>query len=148
MPANLENSNFTHWKTVETQQYPQDWKRSVFISIPKKSNAKECSNYHIIALISHASKVILKVLQVSLQQYGNHEIPDVHSGFTKSRGTIDRIANICWIIKRERKFQEKKNKTKNICFIGNAKVTLTVWITTICAKFLMIWECHTTLPAS
>ena len=117
MPANLENSNFPHWKTVETQQYPQDWKRSVFISIPKKSNAKECSNYHITALISHASKVILKVLQVSLQQYVNHELPDVHSGFRKSRGTRDQIANIRWIIKKERKFQKNKQTNKHLLLL-------------------------------
>ena len=75
MPANLENSNFTHWKTVETQQYPQDWKRSVFISIPNKGNAKECSNYHTIALISHASKITSKIVQARLQQYVNPELP-------------------------------------------------------------------------
>ena len=79
------------WKT---QQWPQDWKRSVFILIPKKDNAKECSNYHTIALISHASKVMLKILQARLQQYMNHEIPDVQAGFRKGRGTRDQIANI------------------------------------------------------
>ena len=80
------------WKT---QQWPQDWNRSVFIPIPKKSNAKECSNYHTVALISHASKVMLKILQARLQQYVNHEIPDVQAGFRKGRGTRDQIANIC-----------------------------------------------------
>ena len=85
------------WKT---QQWPQDWKRSVFIPIPKKGNAKECSNYHTIALISHASKVMLKILQARLQQYMNHELPDVQAGFKKGRGTRDQIANICWIIKK------------------------------------------------
>ena len=79
------------WKT---QQWPQDWKRSVFIPIPKKGNAKECSNYHTIALISHASKVMLKILQARLQQYVNHELPDVQAGFRISRGTSDKIANI------------------------------------------------------
>ena len=79
------------WKT---QQWPQDWKRSVFISIPKKGNAKECSNYHTTALISHASKVMLKILQARLQQYVNHELPDVQTGFRKGRGTRDQIANI------------------------------------------------------
>jgi len=79
------------WKT---KQWPQDWKRSVFIPIPKKGNAKECSNYHTIALISHASKVMLKVLQASLQQYVNRELPDVQAGFRKGRGTRDPIANI------------------------------------------------------
>ena len=83
-----------------TQQWPQDWKRSVFIPIPKKDNAKECSNYHIIALISHANKVKLKILQARLQQYVNHELPDVQAGFRKGRGTRDQIANICWIIEK------------------------------------------------
>ena len=95
------------WKM---QQWPQDWKRSVFIPIPKKGNAKECSKYRTIALISHASKVMLKILQASLQQYMNHELPDVQSGFRKGRGTRDQIANIRWIIKTEREFQ------KNIYF--------------------------------
>ena len=102
------------WKT---QQWPPDWKRSVLFSIPKKGNAKERSNYHTIALISHSSKVILKILQVRLQQYVNRELPDVHAGFKKGRGTRDQIANICWIIKKAREFQ------KNIyfCFIDYAK---------------------------
>ena len=82
----------------KTQQWPQDWKRLVFIVIPKKGNIKECSNYHTIALISHASKLILKILQDSLQQYVNHKLPDVQAGFRKGRGTRDQIANICWII--------------------------------------------------
>ena len=94
------------WKT---QQWPQDWKRSVFIPIPKKGNAKECSNYCTIPLISHTSKVMLKILQARLQQYMNSELPDVQTGFGKGRGTRDQIANICWIIKKEREFQ-KKNK--------------------------------------
>ena len=80
------------WKT---QQWPQDWKRSVFIPVPKKVNAKECSNYHIIVLISYASKVMLKILQARLQQYMNCELPDVQAGFRKGRGTRDQIANIC-----------------------------------------------------
>ena len=102
------------WKT---QQWPQDWKRSVFIPISKKGNAKECSNYHTIALISHTSKVMLKILQARLQQYLNQELADVQTGFRKSRGTIGQIANICWIIEKAREFQ------KNIyfCFIGYAK---------------------------
>ena len=83
----------------ETQQWPQDWKRSVFIPIPRKGNAKECSNYHTIALISHASKVIFKILQARLQHC---EIPDVQAGFRKGRGTRDQIANIRWIIKKAR----------------------------------------------
>ena len=92
------------WKT---QQWPQDWKRSVFIPIPKKGNAKECSNYRPIALISHASKVMLKILQARLQQYVNHELPDVQAGFRKGKGTRDQIANICWIIEK----QESSRKT-------------------------------------
>ena len=92
------------WKT---QQWPQDWKRSVFIPIPKKDNAKECSNYRTIALISHASKVMLKILQARLQQYVNCEIPHVQAGFIKGRGTRDQIANIRWIIKKAREL--KKN---------------------------------------
>ena len=100
------------WKT---QQWPQDWKRSVFIPIPKKGNAKECSNYHTTVLISHASKVMLKILQVRLQQYVNRELPDVPGGFRKGRGTRDQIANIHWIIEKAREFQ------KNICFIDYAK---------------------------
>ena len=102
------------WKT---QQWPQDWKRSVFISIPKKGNVKECSNYHTIALISHASKVMLKILQAMLQRYVNCEIPVFQAGFRKGRGNRDQIANICWIINKAREFQE------NIyfCFIDYAK---------------------------
>ena len=91
------------WKT---QQWPQDWKRSVFITIPKKGNAKECSNYHTITLFSHASKVILNILQARLQQYMNRELPDVQAGFRKGRGTRDQIANIRWIIEKAREFQK------------------------------------------
>ena len=100
------------WKT---QQWPQDWKRLVFISIPKKSNAKECSNYHIIALISHTSKVMFKIIKARLQQNVNHELPDVQAGFRKGRITRDQIANICWIIEKAREF------LKNIyfCFIDH-----------------------------
>ena len=87
------------WKM---QQWPQDWKRSVFIPIPKKGNAKECSNYSTVALISHASKVMLKILQARLQQYVNHELPDVQAGLRKGRETRDQIANISWIIKKAR----------------------------------------------
>ena len=92
------------WKT---QQWPQNWKRSVFIPIPKKGNAKGCSNYRTIALISHASKVILKILPVRLQQYVNHELRDVQAGFRKGRGTRDQIANIHWIMEKAREFQKK-----------------------------------------
>ena len=100
-----------------TQQWPQEWKRSVFIPIPKKGDAKECSNYQTIALISHATKVMLKILQVRLQQYVNHELSDVQAGFRKGRGTRDQIANIRWIIEKARAFQ------KNIyfCFIDYSK---------------------------
>ena len=87
------------WKT---QQWPQDWKKSVFITIPKKGNAKECSNYHTTALISHTCKVMLKILQARLQQYVKCELPDVQAGFRKGRGTRDQIANICWMIKKAR----------------------------------------------
>ena len=90
------------WKT---QQWPQDWKRSVFIPVPKKGNAKECSNYRTIALFSHASKVMLKILQARLQQYRNHELPDVQDGFRKDRETRDQIASICWITEKAREFQ-------------------------------------------
>ena len=89
------------WKT---QQWSQDWKRTVFIPMTKKGNAKECSNYCTIALIPHASKVMIKILQARLQQCMNHELPDVQAGFRKGRGTKDQIANICWIIKKPREF--------------------------------------------
>ena len=103
------------WKT---QQWPQDWKRSVFIPVPKKDKAKECSNYHTTALIPHANKVMLKILQSRLQHYMNRELPDVQAGFRKGRGTRGQIANICWII------EKSKRILKNIyfCFIDYAKV--------------------------
>ena len=91
------------WKT---QQWPQDWKKSVFIPISKKANVKECSNYHTIALVSHASKLMLKILQARLQQYVNQEIPYVQTGFRKGRGTRAQTANIHWIIKKAREFQK------------------------------------------
>ena len=123
--------------------WPRDWKRSVFIPIPKKGNAKECSNYRTIVLISHVSKVVLKILQARFQQYVNHEIPDVQAGFRKSRGIRDQIANIPWIIEKAREFQ------KNIyfCFIDYTEA-LTVWITTNSEKFLERWKYQTTYPAS
>ena len=102
------------WKT---QQWPQDWKRSVFIPIPKNGNAKKCSNYRTIALISHTSKVVLKILQARLPQYVNHELPDIQAGFRNSRGTKDQIANIHCIIKKARQFQ----KNIYLCFIDYAK---------------------------
>ena len=114
-PVKVMHSIFQQiWKT---QQWPQDWKRSVFIPIPKKGNAKDCSNYRIIALILHASKVMLKILQARLQQYMNRELLDIQVGFRKGRETRDQIANICWIIEKVREFQ------KNIyfCSIDYAK---------------------------
>ena len=97
------------WKT---QQWPWAWKRSVFIPIPRKDNAKECSNYYTIVLISHTSKIILKILQARLQQYVNHELPDVQAGFRKGSETRDQIANIHWIMEKAREFQ----KNIYICF--------------------------------
>ena len=115
------------WKT---QQWPQDWKRSVFIPIPKKGNAKEFSNYRTIALISHASKIMLKILQARLQQYMNHKPLDVEAGFRKGRRTRDQLANICWIIKK----QESSRKTSISALLTMPK-PLTVWITINCGKF-------------
>ena len=116
------------WKT---QWWPQDWKRYIFIPMSKKGNAKECSNYHTIALISHASKVMLKILQAMLQQYVSHELPDVQASFRKGRGTRDQIANICWIIQKAREFQKKTS----ISALLTIPKPLTVWITTNCGKF-------------
>ena len=127
------------WKT---RQWPQDWKRSVFIPIPK-GNVKECSNYWTIALISHASKVMLKILQARLQQYVNRELPDIQAGFRKGRGTRDQIANIRWIVKK----QESSRKTSISALLIMPKL-LTVWITTNCWKFFKRWEYQTTWPAS
>ena len=109
---------YSTWQHIwKTQQWPQDWKRSVFIPIPKKDNAKECTNHHIIALISHTSKVMLKILQARLQQYMNHELPDIQIGFRKGRRTRDQIANIRWIIKKVTEFQ----KNNYFCFTDYAK---------------------------
>ena len=118
-------------------------RKGVFIPIPKKGNAKEYSNYCTIALISHASKVMLKISQARLQQYMNWELPDVQTGFRKGRGTRDQIANICWIMGKAREFQ------KNIyfCFLTIPK-PLTVWITIKCGKFFKRWAYQTTWPAS
>ena len=128
MPANLENS------AVAT-----GLENLLFIPIPKKGNAKEHSNYHTLALISHASKEMLKILQARLQHYMKRELPDVQAGFRKGRGTRDQIVNICWITEKARGFQ------KNIyfCFIDYVK-PLTVWITTNCVKFFKRWEYQTT----
>ena len=123
----------------EPQQWPQDWKRSVFIPIPKEGNAKNCSNYHTIALISHASKIMLKILQARLQQYVSQKLPDVQTGFRKGRGIRDQIGNIRWIIEKAREFQKKSTF---------ASVTmpkpLAVWIKTHCRTFLKRWEYQTT----
>ena len=124
----------------KTQQWPQDWKRSVFIPIPKKGNAKECSNYPTIALISRASKVMLKILQARLQQYVNHELPDVEAGFRKGRGTRDQIANICWIMEKARELQKKTS----ISALLTMPKPLTVWITINSGKFFKKWEYQTT----
>ena len=131
MSANLENSAGA-----------TGLEKSVFIPIPKKGNAKEYSNYHTIACISHASKVMLKILQARLQQYVNRELPDVQAGFQKGRGTRDQVANIRWIMEKAREFQ------KNIyfCFINYFKAF--VWITINCGKFWERWEYQTTWPAS
>ena len=135
-----------HWTCQQiwkTQQWPQDWKRSVFILIPEKSNAKECSNYCKIVLISHTSTVMLKILQASLQQYVNWELPDVEAGFRKGRGTRDQLANIRWIIEKSKECQKN---------IYSALLTmpkpLTVWITINCGKFWKRWEYQTTWPTS
>ena len=130
------------WRTdfpASGRRLPSVLTRSVFISIPKKGNAKECSNYSTIALISHASKVMFEILQARLQQYVNRELPDVQAGFRKGRGTRDQIANICWIMERAREFQ----KNTYFCFIDYAK-PLTVWITINCGKFWKRWEYQTT----
>ena len=116
------------WKT---QQWPRDWKRSVFTPIPKKGNAKECSNYRTIALISHASRVILKILQSRLQQYVNHELPEVQAGYRKGRGIRDQIANIHWIMERAIEFHKKIS----ICALLTMPKPLTVWIIVNGGKF-------------
>ena len=125
------------WKS---QQWPQAWKRSLFILIPKKGNAKECSNYCTIALISHASKVMLKILQASLKQYVNCELPDVQAEFRKGRGTRGQIFNICWIIKEAREFKKKKS----ISALLTMPKPLTVWITINCGKYFKRQEYQTT----
>ena len=126
------------WKT---QQWPQDWKRSVFIPITKKGNAKECSSYHTIALISHASKVMLKILQARLQRYVNHEILDVEAGFRKGRGKEIKLPTSIGSLKK----QESSRKTSTSVLLT---MPLTVWITTNCGKLLKKWEYQTSLPVS
>ena len=125
------------------QQWPQNWKRSVFIPIPNKGNAKECSNYCTIALISHAIKVMLKIHQARLQQYTNQESSEVQTGYRKGRGTRDQIDSICWIIEK----QENSRKISTSASLTMPK-PLTVWITTNCGKFYKRWEYQTTLAAS
>ena len=129
------------WKT---QQWPHDWNRSVFIPIPKKGIAKECSNYRTIVLISHASKVILKILQARLQQYVNCELPDVQAGFRKDRGTRNQIA--IGSVGSSRK-QESSRKTSASALLTTPKPS-TVLITTNCGKLFKRWEYQTTWPAS
>ena len=113
-------------------------KKSGFIPVPKKGDAKACSNHHTTALISHVSKVMLKILQARLQQYMNRELPDVQAGFKKSRGTRDQIANIGWTTEKAREFQ------KNISALSIMPKPLTVWIKTKCGKFFKSWEYQTT----
>ena len=132
------------WQQIwKTQQWPQDWKKSVFIPIPKKGSAKECSNYHTAVLISHASKVLLKILQARLQQYINRELPDVQAGFRKGRGTRDHIANMCWI-----KVKSKRIPEKHLLLLHWLHLRHWMWITTSCGKFLNRWEYQTILPVS
>ena len=126
MPANLENSAVATGLEKQFSFQPQ-----------KKGNAKEHSNYRTIALISYTNKLMLKILQARLQQYVNHELPDVQAGFRKGRGTRDQIANICWIMEKAREFQ------KNIYFCFLPK-PLTVWITINCGKYFKRWEYQTT----
>ena len=128
------------WKT---QLWPQDWKRSVFISIPKKGNAKRCSKHHAIALISYASKVMLKILQTRLQRYVNHELRDVQAGFRKVEEPEIKLLTSIGSLKK----QESSRKISASALLTMPK-PLTVWITTKCGKFLMRWEYQTTWPAS
>ena len=130
------------WKT---QQRPQDWKRSVFIPVPKKGNAEECSNYCTITLISPARDVTLKILQARLQITSRclRELPDIQAGFRKGIGTRDQIANIHWIIEKQENFRRTSTSGSLI-----ALKSLTVWIPTNCGKFLKKWGNQTTLPAS
>ena len=128
------------WKT---QQWPQDWKRSVFTPIPKNGSAKEFSNYRTIALISHTSKVILKILQARLQQYVNHELPGVQAGFRKGKESEIQLPTSAGLLKK----QESSWKTSISALLTMPK-PLTVWITINCGKFWERWEYQTTWPAS
>ena len=134
------------WKT---QQRPQDWKRSIFIPISKKGKGKECSNHCTIALISHTTKVMLKILQARFQQYVNCELPDIQVGFTKGRGTRDQIANICWITEKVTKLVTWTTIRRTSTSVSLTMLKpLTVQITTKCGKFLKRQEYQITLPAS
>ena len=128
------------WKT---QQEPQDWKTSVFIPIPKKDSVRECSNCCTVALISHARKVMLKILQARLQQYVNRELPDVQAGFRKGWGTRDQIIYILWITEKAKEFQKTSTSASSTTL-----KPLSMWITTNCGKFFKRWEYQTTLPVS
>ena len=134
MPANL---------TPAKPAVATNWKRSLFIPIPKNGNAKECSNYHTVSLSSHDSKVMLKILQARIQQYMNRELPDVQAVFREGRRTRDQVANIHWIIKKAREFQ----KASTSALLTTPK-PMTVWITTNCGKFFKRREYQTTLLAS
>ena len=128
------------WKT---QQWPQDWKRSILIPVLKKVRTKECANHRTVALILHATKVMLKIVHARRQYYANQEFPDVQAGFRKGKGTRDQIANIHWIIKKE----ESSRETSTFALLAMPK-PLTVWITTNCGKLWKRWEYQTTWPAS
>ena len=130
-------------KIWKTQQWPQNWKRSILISIPQKGSTKECANHQTIAVISHASKVMFKILHARPQHYANQELPDVQAEFRKGRGTRDQIASICWIIEKTRGFQ----KNIYLCFMTMLK-PLTVCIITNCEKLLKSWEYQTILSVS
>ena len=118
-------------ENLENLAVAKGLEKLVFIPIPKKGNAKECSNYCTIGLISHVSKVMIKILQARLQQYMNHELPDVQAGYRKGRGTRDQIANICWIMEKAREFQKKTS----ISALLTMPKPLTLWITINCGKF-------------
>ena len=139
MPSRFCIHNASKWKT---QQWSQDWKKSILIPIPKKDSTKECANHWTTALISHASKVKVKILQARLQHYANQEIPDIQARFRKGRGTRDQIANIRWVIEKAREFQ------KNISVSLTMLKPLTVWIMTNCGKFLERWGYQAILPVS
>ena len=128
------------WKT---QQWPQDWKRSILIPIPKKGSTTECANHQASVLISHDSKVMLKILHAKVQHYANQELPDVQAQFRQSRGTRDQIANIHWIIEKAREFQKI-----HLPVSSTMLKPFTVWIITNCGKLLKRWEYQTVLPVS